>query len=487
MSKAVSERTESDFIGNRQIPGDALFGLQSLRAAENFPYTDRFHEEWYTAMGTVKLACYQTIEKFFDALDKKELTRKVPIRIIDRKKLAALQKAAFEVTEGKHFDSFIVPATQGGAGTSINMNVNEIIANRALQVIGLKPGNYSEIHPIEDANLYQSTNDVVPTALRVAMMTLLHEAEDNINRLRAEIERLEIESRNILRIGFTQMQEAVPSSYGRLFGAYSESLSRDWWRISKCFERIKTVNLGGGAIGTANGVPRFFVMEASRQLQQITGLPVNRSENLADSTMHLDPFVEVHAILKAHAVNLEKMASDLRLLASDLTAPNDIRIPAQQIGSTIMPGKVNPVIIEFVISAAHKVYTNDQLITQLSAMGCLDLNAYLPSIGHAILESQKMLLAADKTMTDNLLKEMTLIPESAIKRLFLSPAITTALSPYIGYEKASELAHKMKEDQIDVFRANEALQFIKPEELITFLNPDRLLRAGFTITDLIDR
>lgn len=487
MSMAALQRIEHDYIGNRQIPGDALYGLQSLRAVENFPCGDRFQEEWYKAMGIVKLACYQTIEKFFDALHKKGLEGKVPIRIIGRKRLDALQEAAREVAEGKHFDSFIVPATQGGAGTSINMNVNEIIVNRALQIIGMRPGDYSEIHPIEDANLYQSTNDVVPTALRIAMMNLLQNAEISINGLRTEIERLEIESRNMLRIGYTQMQEAVPSSYGRLFGAYSEMLSRDWWRISKCFERIKTINLGGGAIGTATGVPRFFLMEASRQLQQLTGLPINRSENLTDSTMHLDSLVEVHAILKAHAVNLEKMASDLRLLASDLTSPNDIKIPACQIGSTIMPGKVNPVIVEFVISAAHKVYTNDQLITQLSSMGCLDLNAYLPTIGHTIIESQKMLLAADKTMTDNLLKGMEIIPESALRRLFLSPAITTALSPYIGYDKATELALKMKTDQIDVFMANNSLQFIKHEELKTLLNPDRLLRAGFTITDLIDK
>ncbi len=483
----VLQRIEHDYIGSRQLPGDALYGLQSLRAVENFPCEDHFQEEWYKAMGIVKLACYQTIEKFFEALHKKGFEGKVSIRIIGRSRLDALQEAAREVAEGKHFDSFIVPATQGGAGTSINMNVNEIIVNRALQIIGMNPGDYSEIHPIEDANLYQSTNDVVPTALRIAVMNLLQDEEISINGLRTEIERLEIQSRDMLRIGYTQMQEAVPSSYGRLFGAYSEMLSRDWWRISKCFERIKTINLGGGAIGTATGVPRFFLMEASRQLQQLTGLPVNRSENLTDSTMHLDSLVEVHAILKAHAVNLEKMASDLRLLASDLTAPNDIKIPACQIGSTIMPGKVNPVIIEFVISAAHKVYTNDQLVTQLSSMGCLDLNAYLPTIGHAIIESQKMLLAADKTMTDNLLKGMEIIPESALRRLFLSPAITTALSPYIGYDKATELALKMKTDRIDVFMANNALQFIKNEELKALLNPDRLLRAGFTITDLIDK
>lgn len=479
-------RIETDFLGSLSLPADALYGIQSLRASQNFPHPDRFSLVWFRSMGWVKLACYQTAGKFYDAIETKYPEKKISFHRIQKEKLMALERAALEITEGRHFDQFIVPATQGGAGTSINMNVNEIIANRALQLMGNKPGMHDVIHPIGHANVYQSTNDVVPTALRVAIMQLLNRAEVTINNLRTETERLEGESRNILRIGHTQMQEAVPSSYGRLFAAYSEAFSRDWWRISKCFERIKVVNLGGSALGTASGVPRFFVMEATRQLQHLTGLPLTRSENLADATMNLDPLVEVHAILKTHAVNLEKMASDLRLLSSDIAAPNDLAIPARQLGSTIMPGKVNPVIVEYVISIAHMVYANDQLITQCSAMGCLDLNAYLPVIGHALLQSQQLLIAADESLTGNLLKGLVFYPEHALQRLFRSPAITTALSPYIGYDQAAIMARLMKEKQVDVFEANSQLKLLTHEQLGQLLKPDQLLKTGFTIGDLFD-
>ncbi len=192
------------------------------------------------------------------------------------------------------------------------------------------------------------------------------------------MEKLEKKYRNTLRIAYTQMQEAVPSTYGRLFSSYSDALSRDWWRVSKCLERIKVVNLGGSAIGTSIAVPKYFVAEVVSRLQQITGLPVTRGENLSDATSNLDPFVEVHGILKAHAVTLEKMANDLRLLASDIHGGHSLSIPKKQTGSSIMPGKVNPVIPEYVISCAHRVYSNDQLIAGLSAQGCLELNAYLP-------------------------------------------------------------------------------------------------------------
>ena len=281
------------------------------------------------------------------------------------------------------------------------------------------------------------------------------------------------------------MQEAVPSTYGLLFSTYSEALSRDWWRISKCFERIKTVNLGGGAIGTGLAVPKFFIMEVVPELQKLTGLPVTRSENLSDATNNLDSFVEVHAILKAHAVNLEKMVSDLRMLASDVAGKHSVAIPQRQVGSSIMPGKVNPVIPEFVVSAAHKIYSNDMLISSLSAQGCLDLNAYIPVIGHALLESLKLLIAADKTIADNLIEGIQIASRSGAYSLFRSPAITTALSPLIGYQKAVLLAKEMKASGCDVFEANAKLGLLAEEKLRVVLKPENLVKTGFTLNDLI--
>ncbi len=478
-------RTENDSLGPMQVPANVFYGIHSLRAQENFPDQTPFHLEWYKAMGAVKLACYQTYHSFSQAVSERKSRQEQPFSLLDIKVVNALEFAAREVSEGKYFSSFIVPAINGGAGTSINMNVNEIIANVSLQKLGLAPGTYDRIDPIEAANIYQSTNDVVPTALKVATMQLLGELETAINSLRQKIEITEGKYRNELRIAYTQMQEAVPSSYGMLFSTYSEALSRDWWRVSKCFERIKIVNLGGSAIGTGLAVPKFFIMEVVPALQKITGLPVTRSENLSDATNNLDSFVEVHAILKAHAVNLEKIVSDIRLLASDVAGIHGVKIENRQVGSSIMPGKVNPVIPEFVISAAHKIYSNDMLISSLSAQGCLDLNAYLPVIGHALLESLKLLIAADKTIGENLISGLTIEPGIGTSRLFKSPAITTALSPLIGYRKAVQLAKEMKTSGCDIFDANKKLSLIDEEKLKNVLKPENLLKTGFTLNDLV--
>jgi len=271
-----------------------------------------------------------------------------------------------------------------------------------------------------------------------------------------------------------------------LFSSYSEALSRDWWRVSKCFERIKVVNLGGSAIGTGMAVPRFFIMEATPTLQKLTNLPITRSENMPDATSNLDTLVEVHAILKSHAVNLEKMVSDIRLLSADVTGNKEVSIPHKQVGSSIMPGKVNPVIPEFVISASHKIYANDNLVSSLSAQGCLDLNAYLPVIGHAMIDSINLLIAANKTLKQNFFNGLTIDNQKAEKRLFRSPAITTALSPHIGYHKAAELAKEMKTSGLDIFQANEKLQIINAEKLKKVLQPQNLLKMGFTVNDLMD-
>lgn len=476
-------RLEKDFLGEVNLPDDALYGIQAYRARMNFPDTTPFFEEWYRAIGLVKLACYQTYRSFADATVKSGANLST-FKHIPESILHALELAATEVSEGMYFSHFIVPGISGGAGTSINMNVNEIIANVALNKCGFLPSDFGIIDPIEHANIYQSTNDVIPTALRVALVKLLIQLEERINGLRGSIEIKEDASRNLLRVGATQMQEAVPTSYGKLFSTYSDALSRDWWRVSKCFERIKVVNLGGSAIGTGLGVPRFFIMEVTPRLQALTGLPITRSENLADTTANLDAFVEVHAILKSHAVNLEKIVNDLRLLASDLLAPNDISIPQKQIGSTIMPAKVNPVIPEYVISVAHRVYANDQIVSSLAGQGCLDLNAYLPLIGHCMIDSLKLLIGANKTLEENLITGINFHGKVSETKLWHSPAVTTALGPYIGYHQAAALAKQMKEANVDIFEANAVLKLIDDGNLRLILKPENLLKLGYSIKDL---
>jgi aspartate ammonia-lyase len=476
-------RVERDFLGELKISENALYGIHSLRAKDNFPDTTPFQIEWYKSIGSVKLACYETFKNYKKSLLEKYKPSDIPFQLIPDEIIDILILSATEISQGKYFEWFIVPALQGGAGTSINMNINEIIANASLVHSGHKPGEYFIIDPIEQANIYQSTNDVIPTSLKITLMQLLNTLQTKINSLRESIENIEKQNYNTLRIGYTQMQEAVPTSFSRLFSTYNEALSRDWWRVSKCFERIKTVNLGGSAIGTGTTVPQYFIMEVVQNLQRLTGLPVTRSENLSDATSNLDAFVEVHAILKAHSVNLEKMMNDLRLLGSDISH-KEISLPQKQAGSSIMPGKVNPVIPEFVIGITNKIYANDILISSLCASGCLELNAYLPVIGYAFIESIKLLIAADSTINDNLIKGITINTKIAAEKLYYSASITTVLIPYIGYHKASEMASLMKSKNFSIFEANKELKLLDDEKLKTILKPENILKEGFTMGDL---
>ena len=478
-------RMETDALGSVRMPAESLFGIHAFRAKKNFPGTERFSLHWYKAVGTVKLACYNTIERFRLSVEK-TFGKTPPISMMAPEKVDALRAAAGEVVQGKHFKWFIVPAVQGGAGTSINMNVNEILANVALEKLGKAPGDYAAIDPIEDANRYQSTNDVIPTALHVAGMQRLQVLERHINLLRHEIEKIEATHRSDLRLAYTQMQAAVPSSLGRLFSTYNEALSRDWWRVSRGQERLKVVNLGGSAIGSGLASPRFFVMEAIRELQKLTRLPVTRSENLHDATCNLDPFVEVHGFLSAHAVSLEKMVGDLRLLASDLMGTNDVRLPQKQVGSSIMPGKVNPVIPEFVIGCAHKVYANAAIVNSLAGQGLLDLNAYLPIIGHAFLNSLELLIAANRTLKENLFCGLYVNAKGAEAKLYRSPSVCTALLPFLGYGQAALLAKEMQRTGGSVYDANNALNLIDAQKLEELLTPSNLVKEGFSVHDLVD-
>ncbi len=472
------KRSETDYIGQRQVPANALYGIHSLRAMENFPVSIPFHIEWYRALGMVKHACYLSVSKMYAALLKEGLMHRIE-NPIEPSKLNALIEASKEVWQGEHFENFIVPAIQGGAGTSINMNINEIITNVALSKLKLPLGTYSEIDPIETANVYQSTNDVVPTSLKVAAMQMLNQLETEINSLRSKVEMLEKAHRGHVRLAYTQMQAAVPSTWGQLFSTYSDMLARDWWRVSKCFERIKVVNIGGGAIGTGLGTPRFFIMDVVGQLQQISGFPITRSENLNDATANLDTLVEVHATIKSLAVNIEKLSSDLRLLGSDL-AGNHIKLPAKQVGSSIMPGKINPVICEYAITVAHKVYSNDMLVSNLCGQGCLDLNAYLPAIGHALLESIKLLVGVCQTLGANLLGGLQVNIESAERNVYQNPAITTALLPEIGFNKCTEMANLMRSNGCDVFEANSLLKYVDSEKIRLLLAAENMIKLGFS-------
>lgn len=479
----MNVRIERDSIGKIEIPADALYGIHAARAKNNFPAEFPFPLEWYKSTGLVKVACYRTYRSFRDAVTARK-GKDYTLPLINDEKLDALIFGATCVSEGKYFDHFIVPAVQGGAGTSINMNINEIITNLGLINTGHKPGDYTFLDPTTHANIFQSTNDVVPTALTVAVLNLLGELEERINTLRHGFEELEKRHREDLRPGYTQMQEAIPSSFGLLFSTYSDALSRDWWRISKISERIKQVNIGGGAIGTGLAIPRYFIMEVLPELRKLSGFPLAHGENLSDSTANLDRWVEMHAILKTTAVNLEKISSDLRLLASDIARDKILSIPAVQVGSSIMPGKINPVIPEFIISASHRIYSNDQLVCSLAASGTLELNAYIPVIGAALIESIKLLTACCRTLDENLIGGITINKTNAYGSLIYSPTITTALVPHIGYHKAADIASLMKQKSVSITEANRELKLVAEEKLASIISPANLLKLGFSVEEL---
>lgn len=477
-------RIEKDSLGLVNLPKDVLYGIHSYRAKNNFTNDSTFPIEWYKAINLVKLSYYLTYKDFkIKAKDRLSQIKNVKIDFKDDI-IDSLIESAKEGTNGIYFDNFIVPGIQGGAGTSINMNINEIIANSALKKLGKNAGEYNFISPLEHSNMFQSTNDVIPSALKIAIIILLNELEKSINYLRSKIEVLEEKYRNVPRIAYTQYQAAVPSSYGLLFSAYNETLSRDWWRVSKCFERIKMLNIGASAVGTGISVPRYFIMNVIQKLQELTSLPLTRSENLSDTTQNLDSLVEVHSILKANSVNLEKISSDIRLLASDLVNQKIVSIPKIQSGSSIMPGKVNPVAIEYAISISHIVYSNDLLISNLSGMGNLDLNPYLPLIGIKFIESLKLLISVNNSLADNLFSGLVIDVEKANFNFLNNPSLTTLLNTYIGYNFSEQLAILMKENQINIIEANEKLKLIDAEKLQNIIKIENFLKMGYSLKDL---
>ena len=286
-------------------------------------------------------------------------------------------------------DQFPVDALQGGAGTSTNMNVNEVIANRAIEILGGARGEYSRVHPIEDVNLNQSTNDTYPTALKVSAITGLRRLSEAIAGLQGAFQEKERQFAAIVTIGRTELQEAVPITLGAEFSGFAEAVSRDRWRTFKCEERLRVVNIGGTAVGTGISAPRSYIFLVIERLRDVTGLGLARGENLLDQTANADCFVEVSGILKAHAASLVKICNDLRLLS----LLGEMRVPGAQAGSSIMPGKVNPVLLEAGIQAGMKVMANDALIADACSRGSLQINEFLPLVSFALHESLDLLAA----------------------------------------------------------------------------------------------
>ncbi|WP_319237780.1 aspartate ammonia-lyase [uncultured Propionivibrio sp.] len=420
-------RTETDSLGPFELPQDALYGIHTARARENFCLSGQpCHPGLIRAVALVKLACART---------------NAALGYLDAEVAQAIAQAANELADGQHREAVIVDALQGGAGTSLNMNVNEVIANRAEELLGGRRGTYARVHPLHHVNLHQSTNDVFPTALKIAAIDGLKRLEPAIAALQTAFQSKEGEFAAILKVGRTQLQDACPMTLGAECSAWAEAFGRDRWRVFKCEERIRVVNLGGTAIGTGLTAPRDYIFRATETLREVTRMNLARAENLVDATQNADAFVEVSGILKAHAVNLFKISSDLRLLASGPHAGfGELRLPAMQVGSSVMPGKVNPVICEAVGQAALQVIAQDSAVTAAAQSGQLELNAFLPLVAHALLGNLSLLERANTLFSERCVVGMTADAARCGELLEHSHAQVTALVPALGYDLAADVA-----------------------------------------------
>ena len=461
-------RTEVDSLGDFAVPTDALYGIHTARALANFPLTGQpCTPALVRGMALVKLACAQT---------------NTALGYLDKDVGAAIADACRELAEGNTelTAAVIVDALQGGAGTSLNMNVNEVIANRAEELLGGRRGEYHRVHPLHHVNLHQSTNDVFPTALKVAAIDSLRRLEKAIALLQTAFQAKEREFAHIVKVGRTQLQDACPMTLGAEVSAWAEALGRDRWRVFKCEERLRVVNLGGTAIGTGLAAPREYIFRVTDALREVTKMNLARAENLVDGTQNADVFVEVSGILKAHAVNLFKISSDLRLLASGPHAGiGELKLPAVQVGSSVMPGKVNPVICEAVGQAALQAIAQDQAVTLAAQSGQLELNAFLPLVAHALLGNLALLERADTLFRTRCIEGLEADAERCADLLEHSHAQVTALVPALGYELAAEVVKEAQRDKRTIREVVFARGLLAPQVLDRLLSAEAMTALGY--------
>lgn len=430
-------RIEEDLLGEKEVPQEALYGIHTTRALENFPFgRQTVHPELIRAIATVKEAAARVLGQ---------------LGWLPQEKASAIAQVAHELASCQEMQDFPLSAWQGGAGTSTHLNVCEVIANKACVRLGGQPGDYSLVHPIEDVNKFQSTNDVYPTALRIAAIRMIRGLSDAYAHLQNELQVKEAEFADVLKLGRTELQDAVPVTLGHEFSAYAQAVGRDRWRLYKAEERLRQVNLGGTAVGTGLGAPWDYIYAVNEELRQLTGLGLARAENMVDPTQNMDVFVEVSGLVKTSAVSLAKIARDLRLLSSGPAGGlSEITLPPRQAGSSLMPGKVNPVIPEAVQLVAYQVMAHDYAITLAAQSGELELNAMVPLIAHALLESIELMTEAARVLADQCIAGISAQKERCWELLQISTAPATAVAMEIGYDAASRLVKEAKRRGIDL-------------------------------------
>lgn len=454
-------RMEHDSIGALNVPAEAYYGVQSMRAATNFQITHRpLHPVLIDSIVMVKKAAAITNEKSGK---------------LDQQIAQVIIQACDEILDGNLRDQFIVDAIQGGAGTSANMNANEVIANRAIEILVGTKGDYSIVHPNDHVNMSQSTNDVIPTAGKITVLKLLPQTIKELEKLEKAMEEKEAEFDDILKMGRTQLQDAVPMRLGQSFGAFAHVLKRDIKRLKNVMEEMKVLNIGATAIGTAINVDPYYLANISYELSKVAGISLKQADDLIDATQNLDGFVSVSGVLKTCAVDISKISNDLRLMSSGpRTGLSEINLPARQNGSSIMPGKINPVIPEVVSQVAYLIIGHDYTITMAAEAGQLELNAFEPVLFHHLFESIDTLKEAAATLTKHCITGITANKGQCEEYIEKSVGISTALCPYIGYAKSAEIAKKSLKTGISVKELVLEEGLLKEEELKEILKPEKM-------------
>ena len=456
-------RIERDLLGERQVPASAYYGVHTLRAVENFNISGRalsIYPDLLNALACVKKAA---------ALTNHDLG------LLGDERTRAIAAACDEIRDGALRDQFVVDVIQGGAGTSTNMNANEVIANRALELMGHPRGNYSQLHPNEHVNMGQSTNDVVPTALKIAGWFAIGRLIDAMDRLRATFTDKALEFKDILKMGRTQLQDAVPMTLGQEFSAYAVMLSEDTERLRETRHLICEINMGATAVGTGITAHPEYAQRVCTHLAEITGIPLVTAPNLVEATQDAGVFVQLSGVLKRVAIKLSKVCNDLRLLSSGPRAGlGEINLPAMQAGSSIMPGKVNPVIPEVVNQIAFEVIGNDVTVSFAAEAGQLQLNAFLPIVAHKIFESITHLRNGCLTLADRCVGGITANRDRLDEHMSRAIGIVTALNPYIGYANATEIAQEALRDRRSVTELVLERKLLTKEQLGEILKPEAL-------------
>jgi aspartate ammonia-lyase len=458
-------RIEHDLLGDRAVPAAAYYGVHTLRAVENFPITGNpisIYPDLIRALAAIKQAA---------ALANHELG------LLDKERTDAIVKACEEIRAGKLHAEFVVDVIQGGAGTSTNMNANEVIANLALEHLGHKRGEYKFLHPNEHVNMSQSTNDVYPTSLKVAAYYGIFGLVDAMAVLRRAFEAKAEEFKDVLKMGRTQLQDAVPMTLGQEFSTYAVMLGEDEERLKEAAMLIREINLGATAIGTGINAHPDYAELVCRHLSQITGIPLVTAPNLIEATQDCGAFVQVSGVLKRVAVKLGKTCNDLRLLSSGPRAGfSEINLPPMQAGSSIMPGKVNPVIPEVVNQIAFEVIGNDVTVSFAAEAGQLQLNAFEPIIAHSLFKSITHLRNGCLTLAERCVNGITANRERLRAMVENSIGVVTALNPYIGYANATEVAQEALVSGRSVYELVLEKKLLSKEKLDEILQPEVLTR-----------